>query len=227
MSMYSRVRSLLEAIDILLDAKHAEEAVLLGRALFTKSLHLQELSEADGEGRDALVLDAMNRTATKIVHVDEEALRVGLKTPNETRMREAIQQHRKELQRLQQALRVQRLHRFPEDKDLARKHGRAEEYVSYLFSHGFVHGMGYAPMFRRILVDQDDKMVERLYLRSADQAWIASVAVFAMRSALLAHEATARIFDWREFGARPAQLLRRVSELEKDLDGSPPDGDPP
>lgn len=222
-SMYSRVRSLVEAIDILLDAGHPVEAVALGRALFTQSLHLQELSETDREGRDALVLDAMNRTAAKFEQVDEEALRVGLKSSDETRLKEEIQQRRKELQRLQQDLGVQRLRRFPEDKDLARKHGRAEEYVSYLISHGFVHGMGYAQMFRRVRVEQDDKVVERVYLRSANQAWVASVAIFTMRSALLAHEATARIFDWKDFGERSAQLLRQVSELEKDLDGSPPE----
>ena len=55
LAMYGRASSLFEAMRILVRREHPEEAFVLGRALFSESLRVEELARADTKGRGALV----------------------------------------------------------------------------------------------------------------------------------------------------------------------------
>jgi hypothetical protein len=211
--MYGRIRSLTHAINILLARDLPEEAVILGRELFTDSLQLAELARQDPPGRAALVLGMANGTLTEWENMEREAASLDPQHQTPTAMVEAIAARRKNIQAGMERFGVERLHRFPHEKQLARDNDRLDDLMDFQLSHRLIHraDMAQEPRTRKV------EDVLGIYLANADQEWKASVAAFAAQSGLHAFRAAAAIFNWTEPGPTEAsELLVHLTELAED-----------
>jgi hypothetical protein len=99
--------------------------------------------------------------------------------------------------------------RFPREKDLARTHDRAREYLDFRLSHHFVHGSAMAAQ-QRGSTRADDTLV--IGGPGADfDTWGPPAGLFAATSLLHASQAVCRIFGWDE-PPELTDLLRRCEE---------------
>lgn len=189
---YSRARSVLEGVTLLVDAHLPEEALMLVRSLLSDSLMLAELA-ARPEDPVALGFGWLWETNNRYDDLGRAAVAVGLARADEwapgiARRGAAIEDGMK-------ARGVKRRKRFDDEHRLATKHGRAREYWDYKFMSEVIHRLDVAQAFRQ---QRPSSGTVHVFLRNDDPDWLAAALVGAMTSALHAHKATASMFGWTE-----------------------------
>jgi hypothetical protein len=217
--MYGRIRSLLQAVNILLERNFPEEAVILGRELFTDSLQLAELAAQDSPGRAALVLGMANSELTEWENMEREATSLDAEHQTPPAMTEEIARRRKNIKDAMERFGVERLRGFPHEKQLARDHNRQDDLMDFQLAHRLVHRADMAQGLRTRKVG--DAM--GVYLANADPEWKAGVAAFAAQSCLHAFRAAGSIFGWTNPGPDEAseqleQLVKLVKEEDPDVE---------
>jgi hypothetical protein len=209
--MYSRIRSLLEGACILLDARLPEEAIILGRQMFTDSLYLMEAARREPD-RAALILGLANDTLTELENLERQALSLGLRDKSHVEgVLDRVRKRRKQIDGYRERHGIGRFERFRDEKQLAKDHGRLDEYLDFQFAHRMVHRADVAQAGR---TRRRGKEVVGIYLRNPDDDFHAAVSTFIMSSAVYAHKAAASIFGWMETSAEEMdQVLAEIEQL--------------
>jgi len=208
LEMYSRTRSLFEAVRTLVDAKQPEEALMLVRELLEDSLRLMEL-EARPADRFALAFGWYKDTITRLEALGRVAAAAGL--PRADEWPAAVARRRAAIKAGMQAHGVKKVKRFDDRRRLAEKHGRPSEDWDYRFCSEMSHRPDLAQSFRTRRSAED---TTQIYLRNDDPDFRALVLAHAMTSALDAHRAVTSMFGWKERSKEDlANLLSEVDHL--------------
>jgi hypothetical protein len=214
--LYARLRSLLQAIRILLDNRLPAEAVILHRELFFDSLHLVEIA-ARGDDRVELLLGMMNKSLTEFVHFERTAQSLGFRTKEVVDVIEQrVIQRRREIDEYRARVGAGPDRRFPDKRALATEQDRLDELLDFELAHRFVHVAEIAVASRAI----KDGEVLGLHLYEPDDDAIAAVAAGVMKAALHGHRAAASIFGWTETSSE------EINELLSEIDTLFPPGFP-
>jgi hypothetical protein len=147
--MFARAGGLLISGALLIEHHHAEEALAIGRALFTESLWLMTLDDA-GTDRTAYELQWSMDSETSRIRLVYEGAKVGAwgkEQANEYLAALKRQQH--EIQAYQRRHEIPRLLKFGDVGSMAKRLGREAELLPYLMSHHMVHGSDVAHQSRR------------------------------------------------------------------------------
>jgi hypothetical protein len=211
LALYARASSLFDAMTVLLKRGYPEEAVMLGRALFTEALRLRELAEASENGRIALIAGWVQDSLTKMASVERERER-RTKQPTDPTLLKRLEDLKTQSRTYMKRHGVNRARKFPREADMAAKQGLDDDVVDYVFSHEFVHGGFVAHVSRYKMSREGGDSFLRLYTQTHDPRAIAAVASFAAKYALLAHEAAGQIIGWDDEG-RVSPLLAEAERL--------------
>jgi hypothetical protein len=145
MMMFSRTRRLYRACVTSLRADLADEAMILGRSIFTESLRLGEMADA-GDDRVQFAVrwfsDGIN-VSRDLLKVAED---VGLETDLSASLAQ-LEERRRQLDAFVLRNGVQRHGRaFGDEKQMAVRQGRTHEYWVFVLAHQMTHGseVGYA-----------------------------------------------------------------------------------
>ncbi len=216
LALYGRASSLFEAIMILIRRNHPEEAFILGRGLFVESLRLRELADADTTHRVALIAGWVQDSLKGLedIQLDIERRRTGPADPGFIARLRAL---RKQSNSYAKRHGVDRARDFTEVKDMAAKQRRQDEFGDYAFSHDFVHG-GFASHFGRYRQwkEGEDPLLE-LSITTPDPRAMTAMTAFAVKSAVLAHKATAEVFGWAD-DTEEELLLKEAERLGREAE---------
>jgi len=188
---YWRSISLFRGVVELLKSNLSEEALILSRSLFTESMRLMEISQAD-KRRGSLILGWANQSYNEIKGLFLEAHRLGL-DPDAEKVVTHYEQQQQKLQNYARRHSVGRFGKFRPEGDAAKRFGRQDDYWTFLLSHAMVHGSDAAYVFRRKKIGES---AITLFPNTNDPAIVASVGIFAAKSLLDGAKATAQIFSW-------------------------------
>jgi Family of unknown function (DUF5677) len=204
LALYDRCRSTFGAIALLAGQGFGQEAVSLGRSLFTESLMLAELAEADEPRRVELVIGWSIATIDDLEGVLREALADG---DDFAEQLEGLTSIRAELEGYARRHDVGTQRWRPNEKALAQKHDR-DGYGDFRLAHHFVHGSTFA--------------VSQRYTKREDVVWIGGQArkgpwalpavLFAAQSLVYAVRSTCTILGLEE-PADLDELLNRIEDL--------------
>ena len=201
--VYSRIRSLLTGVTVLLDARLAEEAVILAREMFSDSLKLMAIAARGGD-RESLVLGMINDSITDLENLERQDASLRPERQEERRrVAEIIAERRRQVDAYRQRRGIGKLERFGHEYQLARDLGRLDEYLDFELAHRFVHSATIAQAGR--MKKQGD--VVGVHLHNPSDDLVAAAAAFAMTSALHAHKAAASIFEWTETAPEDVDAL--------------------
>jgi hypothetical protein len=206
--MYSRIRSLLQGVCVLLNDRLPEEAIILGREMFTDSLNLMEI--ASREADRASLLGLISGDCNEWEKLDCQALSLGERDERDVSVLEHVAKRRKEIEGYRQRHGIGPLKTLRQQKQLAKDHGRLGEYLDFVFAHRMVHRPGIAQAGRTLKRDTE---VLAMHLRNPDPDSLAPASAFVMTSALHAHKAVASIFAWTE--TLPEQIDRLLEEIRE------------
>jgi hypothetical protein len=207
--LYSRVRSLLEGACVLLDARLPEEAVILGREMFTDSLHLMEIA-TQAPDRAPLVLGLVSKSLTEMQNLQREAASLGVSNKRDVdAVLGVLAERRKEIDAYRRRHGIGNMKSFRHEKQLASDHGRLDGYLDFAFVHRMVHRADMAQAGRTVRTDE----VVRVCLRNPDDDFLVAASAFVMTSALHAHKAVAPIFAWTE--TEPEEIDRLLAEIDR------------
>jgi hypothetical protein len=213
LTMFGRVRSLLQAVNILLGRNLPEEAMILGRELFTDSLQLAELARHDVQGRAALILGVANQSLTEWEQMESTARSIDPDHETPPAMTKEIAARRRNIQAGMSRFGLAKLRRFPHEKQLATTNGRLDDFMDFELSHRFVHraDMAQVPRTKKV------KDSVGIHLGNRDEEWKARVGAFAAQSALHAFVAAATILGWSDPGPEDARrLLEQLAEIAEE-----------
>ena len=209
LQLYSRIRSLLEGTCLLLDGRLPEEAIILGREMFSDSLYLMKLAKCESD-RAALILELLNEVLAKWESLERQELSIkGLDRGNDTIIRDFVSKGRKEIEAYKQREEISERKRFGSKKQLAREYGRLDEFMDFEFANAVVHQAIIAEQVGRTSMTGD---VQTISLRNLDDASLVGASGFVMKSALYAHKAVASIFAWTE--SQPEEIERLLAEID-------------
>jgi hypothetical protein len=215
LEIYSRTRSHLEAVRILVEAEFPDDAVLLVRELLVDSLRLMELTSRSDEDRFALAFGWYNESLTRLEGLGHEAVSVGL--PRAHEWAPGVKQRRQEHQSAWKSRGIKWLESFGDEKQLAKRHGRERETWDYRFYSEIVHRPDLALAFRSRWVGPD---AVHIYLKNRDPDFRAAVLAGAMSSAIHGHKAVAAMLGWSETSIEDLDhLLQRLDALFPDAPG--------
>jgi hypothetical protein len=210
-AIYLRAVGLFRAAQLLIEHDKPEEALIIGRSLFTESLRLERLAKArreEGEnGVAAFVLKWRLDGIQEIENLNAYAVRSGQADEDDS-VRERFARERQQIERYRVRTGVGPLRPFGDEEQLARELGRADDIVPYRMAHQHAHGLGHAYVFRLSL--REDGLVQIRDSAPAEVGMGTLVAATLSRSLLLAHRAAVELFDWPE----PPELdglLRRAT----------------
>ena len=206
LALFDRCRSTFGAIRLLLEHDFAQEAVILGRPLFTESLMLAEFAAANETRRIELVIGWSLEGLGNLEGIVKEAAARGDDASEEL---QDIARQRDELKGYARRHGASTLHWKPDEKRLADAHGRGQEYIDFRLTHHFVHGSTMAVSHR--YSKTDDETVAVGGPAAEVETWSAPAGLFAAFSMLHASRAACRIFGWSEPPKLQA-LLQRLDE---------------
>jgi hypothetical protein len=208
LTVFDRLRSGLGAIHLLVKHGFAHEAVAIGRQSFTESLMLQELAVSSEEERSRLILSWALRGAQDFRGLFLEAQSHGDDVSEElARVDERIAAIRGLAKRLGVRIRPSTV----DEKSLATKHLRLDEYLDFRLSHHFVHGSVVAAEQRSTRVGKGEHRVGG----SAAQldVWGEPAALGAAQCCLLGARALCTIMAWAE----PRDVGRLLGQVKDAL----------
>jgi hypothetical protein len=207
--MYSRIRSLLAGGTLLIEAHHSEEALMLGRTLFTESLWLMML-DAAGNERAAYAL----RWSLDSLQFEESLVHGGVKDgaysdEESEQLLASIKDRRRRIQDYQHRHNIGRLRRLGDERSMAAKTDRSSEMVTFLLAHQMVHGSDVSHITRRDRVAATGHY--RFAKESRNERLDAGVATFIGRSGLYGYRAVCHIVRWPE----PALFDSLMAEADR------------
>jgi hypothetical protein len=202
--MYWRCVRLYRAALILIWHSSPEEALIIARSLFEESLRFQEMAD-DPAGREVLILGWLNRSIHEQRGLVREAASLGIEGEPEALLAKVAEQQA-ELDRYIRKNNVGSLRNFAQPRVVARKHGRIDDFWTYLSAHEVVHGSDFALKLSRKKLQSG---TIGLYLTNEDPGLLLGVAAFCARSALLTARSAARIFGWQE----PPEIAGLLDEI--------------
>ena len=208
--MFWRSVRLYEGTLVLLEDQLPEEAAILGRSLFEESLRLRQLG-ADESKRDALILAWADASIREKVGLIKTAESIGIE-PDGRAILEKLGQDRSNLWSHAQRLKVAKYIPFLQPKVAAIRFGRKEDFWTYSWSHESVHGSDAAWLFARKKIGEN----LALFAKTSSPGLRASFAAFAAESVMDVAEATASIFQWKEFESA-RRTFHRIKELKEVL----------
>jgi hypothetical protein len=183
---------------VLLRAGFGEEAAVIARSLFTDSLRMTALADADTQSRYALEFGWMARSVQEHQGLMRTAVRYRLdEEPDAVKSAlnalNALYDRLQQIERARARFGITGKHRtFDSDTDMAERQGREGDLFMYRWSEEAVHGSEAAAAFLRMRMP-DDVFAHRL--RGSSPELMEGLAVFVMRSALAGHRAAVR-FGW-------------------------------
>jgi len=202
LAIYDRCRSTFGAVRLLAMHGFGQEAVPLGRSLFTESLMLMELAEANKRRRAELVIGWSLATADDLEGVFREAAAGGEDPADELK---AVAKLRADLKEFARELNVRTRRWRPDEKSLAHKHKR-DGHLDFRVAHHFVHGSTLASSQRYLKVGDVTFIVPR-------GGWALPSVLFAAQSLLYAVRAVSTILEFPE-PAELDELLQRIEATE-------------
>lgn len=202
-ALYDRCRSTFGAVRLLAQAGFGQEAVALGRSVFTESLMLMELAEADELRRIELVVGWSLASVDDLTGVLREAEARGDDVTEEL---EAMKTLRASLEGYARRNNARTRRWRPDEKALALKHD-VGGYLDFRMAHHFVHGSTFASEQR--LTMRDD--VAFIGGPAARGGWSLPAALFAAQSLVFAIRAVSTIVDVPE-PEKLDELLERIEE---------------
>ena len=205
-ALFDRCRSTFGAIRVLLSYSFVHEAVILARPLFTDSLVLAELAAASEERRVEIVAGWMLKGSFEAEMLFEKMDAAGRDVAEQL---QTVAEFRRSVERYARRHGVGTAHWEPNEKNLADRHGRADEYLDYQVTHQFVHGTADA-IRQRYSPDESGGLVTG-GSAAVLEPWAAPIAVFATYSMLLASRHTCRVLDLPE----PSELQQLFAEVER------------
>jgi hypothetical protein len=210
MALFDRSRSTLGAVRLLLLNNFVHEAVLLCRPLFTESLMLAELAGATSKRRAELVVGWMMSSLADLRGVLLEAKVRGEEVDEELA---ALETRSAAITRYADRHGVSTKAWRPNEKQLADKHGRGNEYGAFRLTHHFVHGSAMAVSQRYSKGAGDVAFIggEAASLT----IWADDTGLFASLSLLQACKAICEILEW-PVPEQVSLLLKRVDVLRSD-----------
>jgi len=208
LAIYDRCKSMFGAVWLLADRGFGQEGVGLGRSLFTESLMLAELAEADERRRAQLVTGWTLAALDDFIGVLHEAESRG---DDATAALSALTSARKRLEASAQRENVSTKRWRPTEKALARKHNM-DGYLDFRVAHHFVHGTTLAGSQR--YTERDD--VFYIGGPAARGGWSVPAALFAAQSLLYACRATSSILELNE-PAEVGELLERLDAVAESM----------
>jgi hypothetical protein len=207
--IYARCRSLFVAAALLVRADHAEEALIIGRSLFTDALRLMDL--ASSKDRDALSLGFAMDSVTDKRFMMESAVRNGLEG-DPGPILATIDEEARKLERLRKRLGIGKVGHFGSEQALATRHHRLEELWTFEFGHRMTHGTTVSHETRTKAVGSD---ALGIYLRSSEPAYLWASAAFLVATMIDAQRAASKIFGWAEPAKLEGLWTRAHEESEK------------
>ena len=211
MAIYDRCRSMFGGVRRLLSADFSHEAAVLAGPLFVDSLVLAELAAADEPRRAHLVVGL----ELQGVRDAEGLLFAGTDTPDEAAaVAERLAGRRAELIEAAGRLGAEAREWCPRDEleELAKRHGRGDEYVDKLVSDQFVYGSSLARAQRYSRTDESKEVLVGGPHAQVDE-WSDGTGQFAGTSMLHAARAACSIFGWPE-PPKVAELLVENESLK-------------
>jgi hypothetical protein len=215
LGLFDRCRSTFGAVRLLLEHGFAHEAVMLGRPLFTESLMLAELADANETRRVELVVGWWMRGLADVEGIVREGQARGDDATDDLA---AIATRRAELEEYARRRDARTRQWRVDEKKLAETHGRAAEYLDFDLTHHFVHGTPMAVEQRMSKIAQDTLAVGG---PAADfDTWGSPSGLFAAKSLLHACRAACGIFAWDEPAALEP-LMQRLDSKSEELNAAP------
>lgn len=206
LALFDRCRSLLGAVQLLLQKGFPHEAMMLGRPLLTDSLALAELAAANEHRRAELAIGWELATLADLRGAMLEGKAQGQDMDEQL---EAIDIYRGQLEEYARRNGFGMKFWKPDDqaKGLATNHGRADEYLDLRMLHHFVHGSTFATAQRYSSRDGaiiiGGPAVERT-------SWAFAAGGSAAQSGLYAARAICTILDVEE----PPELELLIGEVD-------------
>jgi hypothetical protein len=208
-ALYDRCRSMFGGLRTLLTADFSHEAAALAGPLFVDSLVLAELAAADERRRARLVIGLELQGVRDV----EGIILAGNDTPEDAaNVAARLASRRAELIEAAGQLGVDAREWSPRDdvEELAKRHGRAEEYVAKLVSDQFVHGSSLARAQRYSSTEEPKEILVGGPHAKVDD-WSDGTGLFAATSMLHAARAACSIFSWPE----PPEVAELLVESER------------
>ncbi len=207
LGLFHRSLRLFDGIVALLEKDLPEEALILGRSLFSDALRLAEVEQA-GDQRKALLLGWANSGIEEKKGLFHEAAKLGFEKDLPA-MLNHLEEERNKLLQYAQSNGVGTLRKFLREREAAQKFGRTHDYWTFCLSHEFVHGSDAAFVFSRTKVANDTLALAD---RTRDHKIVAGVVCFSAASLVQAALATAGVFAWQG-RADLHQLSREVNDF--------------
>jgi hypothetical protein len=211
LGIFDRCRSGLGAVRLATKGGFTHEALALGRQIFTESLMLAELAAVSPTERQRIVLGWHLEAIISWEGIFREAELAGKGDHSEELARAAAAKNALRQRAKSAGVKVKTWK--VDEKKLAVKHGRRNEYLDFRVSHHFVHGSSFAVGLRW------SRSAEKTYLvggHAADTGgWAAPALLFATDSALFAARSACSIFGWEDPGLEA--LVERLETLAVEL----------
>lgn len=213
-TLFSRTRSQLIAIRLLIENGLLEEAMSLSRGLFTDSLRLEYLAAESAEVRESVFLNRQ-RAAYRAFRVKfGEARRAlgleGLTADELDHVDAELEKIKGRARRLGADLNKA----YPAERDLAIRFGHEEDLWVQLLSHEAVHGNQL--MLRWRTSRRGDTLA--IETRSYDSDRMCAIGIFSIKAALRSHVLAAGMLPWGWDPGPASALLSNVLVWEKELE---------
>jgi hypothetical protein len=200
-ALYDRCRSTFGAVRLLAQAGFGQEAVALGRSIYTEALMLMELAQAAEPRRVELVIGWSLASVDDLTGILREGEAHGQEVAEELAVMESL---RASLEEYARRHKVRTRPWRPDEKALARKHA-VDGYLDFRMAHHFVHGSTFAGEQR--LSQRGD--VVFIGGPAARGGWSLPAALFAAQSLVHAIRAVSTIAELPE-PAELDELLERI-----------------
>ena len=206
LALFDRCRSLLGAIQLLLQRGFPHEALMLGRPLLTDSLALAELAAADERRRAELVIGWELASVADLRGTNVEGEAQGHDVQEQVAGLDSLRAWLEEYGR-NQGVRPKHWKPDADVKTLATKHGREDEYLDLRVVQQFVHGSTFATA-QRYSTRENPVIVGGADVET--ESWAFAAGGSAAQAGLHAARAICTILDLEE----PAELTGLLSEVE-------------
>jgi hypothetical protein len=213
-TLFSRTRSQVIAIRLLIENGLLEEALSLSRGLFTDSLRLEYLGAESPEVRESVFLNRQREAYRSFRVKFGEGRRAlgleGLTAEELERVHAELRKVRERARRLGADINMG----YPSDHDLAIRFGRQEDLWVQQLSHEAVHGSQL--MLRWRTSRRGDSLA--IETRSYDVDRMCAIGIYCMKPALRSHVLAAGMLPW-DWDPDPARaVLGNVIGWENELE---------
>jgi len=200
----SRALGLYKAAVLLLHADLTDEALLLGRILFEKSLWLMELADTQGKRRASLVLWWLNESYTRARELIESGVTAGLApmTSRQGEMLTDVDERIRGVRQFQREYDVGGITQFLGVEEAARLFHRLGGWWMYELANHVAHGHDTPHPLHGT-----DTAPEVYFTPTAEPEVIATCGVFCAESVIASHIAAAQLLEREPLGVEQLREL--------------------